>query len=214
MEVPGPRLVMRLPSTTTLFSASLWSDSLLVKAGKAVAFFPWTKENHASHQIRKKCPKHESWSSFTNFGFQNIFSCQVYESSGNNECYRHDLNTTTISDHKENEQYKKRITFVNYWIEFSTAKLHIIDIFFRISGNWSFQCKRYSKNITLAIPWASHVAPGLELGKHILLHKVYWTPFVSLTNLPAFLNLQMLEHHQVHPANTKNVSNAHQWMIT
>ena len=43
MVVPGPRLVMRLPSTTTLFSTSLWSDSLLDNAGKAVAFLPWIK---------------------------------------------------------------------------------------------------------------------------------------------------------------------------
>jgi len=41
--VPGPLLVMRLPSTTTLFSISLGSDSLLHIAGKAVAFLPCTK---------------------------------------------------------------------------------------------------------------------------------------------------------------------------
>ena len=40
MAVPGPRLVIVSPSTTTRLSASVWSGSLLTKAGCAVARFP------------------------------------------------------------------------------------------------------------------------------------------------------------------------------
>lgn len=65
MEVPGPLLVMRLPSTTTLFSTSLGSDSLLHNAGKAVAFLPWIKAVHIFNWGHQNAEKYEWKKQFT-----------------------------------------------------------------------------------------------------------------------------------------------------
>lgn len=59
MDVPGPWLVIRLPSTTTLFLHSLWSESLFHIPGKDVAFFPWCKNMLHTSQKRFVFPVKE-----------------------------------------------------------------------------------------------------------------------------------------------------------
>lgn len=63
IAVPELRLVIRLPSTITLFSISLWSDSLLHTKGKAVAFLPWVRADYIS-QLQKLT----IWNLKLNFG--------------------------------------------------------------------------------------------------------------------------------------------------